>query len=86
MSTIEAIYWIVREYDAVVKEKRRIEEDGANVVESTLLVERGYEGKYDNLLLYFMVQHETIQRYYNQHRGKKFTQKRINAETYIKYL
>ncbi|KAI8610984.1 hypothetical protein BC830DRAFT_698005 [Chytriomyces sp. MP71] len=44
-----------------------------------------YDGRYEGLLYYFRMQYETVQGYYREHPEKSFTQKKANAESYIKY-
>ncbi|TPX43060.1 hypothetical protein SeLEV6574_g05264 [Synchytrium endobioticum] len=60
LSTIEAIYYFFRDYYAAYESLRR---DGSRAA---------YDGRYDNLLLYFKLQYETVQNAYHAVPGKQF--------------
>ncbi|TPX41383.1 hypothetical protein SeMB42_g05590 [Synchytrium endobioticum] len=60
LSTIEAIYYFFRDYYAAYESLRR---DGSIAA---------YDGRYDNLLLYFKLQYETVQNAYHAVPGKQF--------------
>ncbi|KAJ3009949.1 UNVERIFIED_CONTAM: DTW domain-containing protein 1 [Siphonaria sp. JEL0065] len=44
-----------------------------------------YDGRFDSLLYYFRLQYEAVQQNYRENPDKQFTQKKANAEKYIKY-
>lgn len=44
-----------------------------------------YGGEYDGLLFFFLKQYDLIQDYYKANPEKKFTSKKLDTETYIKY-
>ncbi|CAG8504682.1 12529_t:CDS:2 [Dentiscutata erythropus] len=76
LSTIEALYYFLREYNEVYEipeETENIHSDG-----------NGYDGRYDNLLWYFKYFYEFIQATYRNQKGKKhFTTRQ--REGYIRY-
>jgi DTW domain-containing protein YfiP len=53
--------------------------------EYAIAQDQQYDGRYDNLLFYFKLKWQIIQKHYNINRDRKFTAKHALANSYIKY-
>jgi hypothetical protein len=75
LATIEAIYYFYKEYDQVYHH------GGLDAA----AIQGDLEGRYDNLLYYFKLQYDFIQKFYKSHPDLKFTDRKLDGKTYIKY-
>ncbi|KAJ3390784.1 DTW domain-containing protein 1 [Entophlyctis sp. JEL0112] len=72
LATIEAVYYFYREYFECYE--RRVEDENTK-----------YDGRYDGLMFYFKQQYRIVQEHYRRQPGLRFTSKKKDAQTYVKY-
>ncbi|KAJ3328624.1 DTW domain-containing protein 1 [Blyttiomyces sp. JEL0837] len=100
LATIEAIYWFYREFEAVFLKGLKVSAVEGAIAAAAVAgsasaksdgdlgaANGGYvrDKSLDNLLFYFKLQYETIQRHYKLNPNITFTHKKIGAEHYIQY-
>ncbi|KAI8872155.1 hypothetical protein GQ42DRAFT_161508 [Ramicandelaber brevisporus] len=83
MATIEAIYFMYRDYAEAVASRQQQQQQQQQQTESdTAVTAAGYDGRYDNLLFFYKFFYDLIQNLYKSS-GKTYTTKHVQG--YIKY-